>query len=384
MRILFICAKYNVNPNNPYLTNDLVNEFRRKGNFVQVFCLGDVDSSSDARNPSDILLPYSNKVQILKFILLWPIGIYQFFKKVNKDGSDLIFATSPLSTITPIVLLALTLKVKKRICFIADIFPNHQIEIKHINRNVARIFKVFEKYIIRKFDIVLGMSNANIEVIKSYYQIDLSKTQLDVLKLWGVNLKIATKAYEQVHITKNKINMVFGGQLVRGRNIVFLLDFIKALQERELKIHLTIFSEGDYFEELKQQYSKNSDIVSFKNKLSRSEYLSQISSFDVGAIVTDPRVTTPTFPSKILDYINSGLRCFCVIEDASDIDVEIDYPDFLFTNRFDMGSDSIEKAVAFFNKILLQNPEKIDPIKFAQFTPEVAVMKIDSLINNRI
>jgi hypothetical protein len=66
-----------------------------------------------------------------------------------------------------------------------------------------------------------------------------------------------------------------------------------------------------------------------------------LSYYDVGVIITDPRVKLPTFPSKIIDYINCGIPSLCLIEKYSDIQGVISDSKFLHVNHFDFNDNSI-------------------------------------------
>ncbi len=353
-----------MDPKDPYLTNELLNEFIENGYSATVFAIGDITGSSQNikldTESKEYLFPTSGNKKYLKYFFSWPKIFIAALKEIRKKKEyDICIVYAPLSLLFPITLMLNIFKIKKRVCIIFDIFPIHQIQIGAINKHLGNIFRLIEKRLLSKFNLISGMSPENVKHIKNYYKINDKKIVYKTIHLWGVkDNPIVAKPV----LNSNEIRVVFGGQIIQGRSVDQLIDLILKIRKSGLPISLTIFSQGAGFELLKTKYSDVNNVIIFKKRLQREMYLKTISSYDVGAIITDSRVTLPTFPSKIIDYINCELPCICLIETNSDIENIIGIPSFLHVNHFDFSSDSIEDI-----SIFLKNAKNYHHTNFEDF-----------------
>ena len=81
-----------------------------------------------------------------------------------------------------------------------------------------------------------------------------------------------------------------------------------------------------------------------------------LSGYDVGIVVTDRRVTLPTFPSKILDYIQAGLASYCLVENETDLSGIAQNSNLIHLNYFDFTDQELKRSIHF-----IQNLKMLDP-----------------------
>lgn len=352
-KILFLCTKISINDKDTYLTNDLINEFVKRGYLVTVIAFGDVNVNKQSlivkNNLTIHCFPTTSNKKVFKYFFQWPKAIIHVLSKRKYFlKQDYIVAFAPLSVVAPLLLMIIN-KHAKKICILFDFFPLHQIQVEVFSQRFEYLFKRIEVYLLNKFDVVTGMSDSNVRKIKNYYKLD-KNVKVEKLYLWSSNL-LSDKA----NVIRNRsdyLDLIFGGQLIPGRDIESLIDLvIKFNIEMNFKVRLTIFSTGQYFIELKKKYSQFQQLIIFKNRIPREDYSKVLTRFDIGVIVTDPRVTFPTFPSKILDYISAGLPVLCIIEQESDIAEVINNSQIIHINNFDFNQNKIEQILSFFKYI---------------------------------
>lgn len=356
-KIIVFCKKYNQNPQDKYLTNELVEGLIQQGNKVTVMALGDIEFHEKSNTIREYLYPIKGKGMFSKYLIAWPKATLRLFIMILKgEKFDKLIAFAPLSVIFPLIFFSKFLNVKKRICVVFDIFPIHQYQIGRFGQQATAVFKKIERNLLNSFDIVTGMTKENKKQIANYYQLK-KNVQVKVLPLWGFR---PLKTYNNKTHRKS-INMIFGGQIVPGRSVDKLIKLIELLRRKNVPVTLTLFSKGEGFEKLKDEYKIFSDFIIFKDRIPREEYINVLATYDIGAIVTDPRVSMPTFPSKIIDYFNAGLPCFCMIEQKSDIGEVINNKELLLVNHFDFSDLKINEAINF----ILNVKEKTENYDFS-------------------
>ena len=357
-RVLVICPKYGTADSSPYLTNELITELRCQKFKVDVVAFGEESLKKTGDGNIDSVIGIKSSLRIFKYVFLWPSLFFVLLNiRLRKRNYDYMIQFAPLTVMLPATLISLTFPIAKRICIVFDIFPLHQVKIGVLPSFSHDILHRVECFLMKYFNCITAMGPRNQSVISSYYK--LPKTEVKVVPIWGV--KRCDDNNRKKMVQKGAIKVVFGGQVIPGRRLDKLIDFLKIIRDRNVEIELTIFSKGPYFESLKKNYNAESLWVHFLSSIPRDEYISTISLFDVGAIVTDELVPLPTFPSKIIDYISAGLHCFCMVEDQSDLEEVIGDSSFVHINHFKYDEKCVDCAVKFFMNIKSEsNTEETD------------------------
>ncbi len=340
MNILMVCTKYSLSTDSKYLTNDLAVALVNEGHSVDVICTGDVERTESATIEG--VRVWSMRAQGkggAKYASTWTRSVAQHVRVARQAGGiDLVILFGPLVTTAPHVLLTRLHKPKHVVTIVFDIFPKHQVQLGMFPVKAESLLRWAESRLLNMCDTVTGMTQSNVDYMEDYYRLPESK--LATMNVWTGKAGIAKpkEAYGSA--------IVFGGQLVAGRDIEFAIDFLGKCRSHNPDITLHIHSWGEEYDRIKEKYA-SSDWIYCKGKISRDRYVDEIAKYDAGLIVTDPNVEISTFPSKAMDYLGSGLRLLCFVEEQNDLESVIDDSNVLFTNHFDNSEPQVKKLSKF-------------------------------------
>lgn len=342
-----IFSKYMATSDNPYLTNDLVDELRLQGHKVTVVAYGDLSVVKKTEHLEEHIIKVSSSIKILKYVLLWPKLLYHLIIAFRNNGPfDQIVVQAPLAVKLPAAFFVKFASSRKKTLMIFDIFPLHHTKIRSLPPWSEKILKPLEMFLMKGFTEITAMGKGNRQFIQDYYFGGNVTVPIKIMYLWGKsNANIRPANY-----VDGPIRIVFGGQIVKGRNSVALIEFLNILRKRNLDLTLTFYSWGEEYEGMKRKYA-DYEWISFQRQVSRKDYQLLLLNFHVGAIVTDKSADMPTFPSKIIDYINFGLYCFCLVENESELYNVVGDFRRIYINSFDFSEIGIQSAISFFDSI---------------------------------
>ena len=372
IRMLFVCAKYATKAEDAYLTNDLVNEYCRQGCHVTVVALGDADLERDSEFLSERVIGISSSIKYLKYFSLWPRLAKVLLRILFADRRfDSVIVTAPLAVIWPVSALMPFFASNGKVAVIFDIFPLHQVQMGSIPVWAERLLYWIEMLLLKPFNAVTAMGPNNRKAIKEYYFGNRPGVNVKTVSLWG---KPSTSINVQCRVS-GPIRMIFGGQVIKGRRLDKLIEFLAILIGRGVDIRLSIYSQGRGFLDLKAQH-RDTSWIEFCDQVSRDRYIETLSHYHVGAIVTDEKVSLPTFPSKVIDYLQMGLYSFCLVEKQSDLYDLLDNSSRVHINSFDFSQQGIDSAVAFFTAMQLHDSSAEADTLRDLFTVEKAAQRI--------
>lgn len=350
-KILFVASKYSSFDDNSYLTNDLAKHFSKQGCDVTVVAYSDKNVTMRKQDVNENLLKISSKIKILKYLMVWPrlfVVLVRIFWKYPEFNQIIMFA--PLSVMWPAVIAIRLIRCRVKTCIIFDIYPEHQIQSGSLPRILSPMLRAVEVWLLHYFDEITGMSPANVDAIQRVYGKAVLKKRFKILPPWGVEQIIhKNDLVRPINSESHEIKIVFGGQICRGRDFGKAIYFLNLLKARGLKIKLTVFTDEMSAISLSTYIEEPYPWIEICDQLPRNEYLNALTEFDFGLIVTDPKVSLPTFPSKIVDYVAARLRCLCLIESASDFDLALPLPNIIHVNKFVFDEAALKAAEAFLN-----------------------------------
>lgn len=371
-RILFVCAKYATKAEDAYLTNDLVNEYGRQGHHVTVVALGDADLERESDLLSENVIGISSSVKYVKYFLVWPRLVKALLQVLHANRRfDAVIVTAPLAVIWPVSALMPVFDCAEKVAVIFDIFPLHQVQMGSIPAWAERVLRFFEVLLLKPFHAVTAMGPNNRKVIAEYYFGNCPGFNVKTVSLWG---KPHAACNVPCKVT-GPIRMIFGGQIIKGRRLDKLVDFLALVIGRGVEIRLSIYSQGGGFLDMKAQH-RETPWIEFHDQVSRDSYIETLSRYHVGAIVTDEKVTLPTFPSKVIDYLQAGLYSFCLVEKQSDLYDLLGNNPRVHINSFDFSQEGVDSAVNFFTAMRqLDSSAEADLLR-ELFTVEKAAERI--------
>lgn len=348
---LFVCSKYHTEKDNPYLTNDIVNEVCARGNNASIISLGSVDLETDNGLLTEKIISLSSNIKYLKYIFTWWKLYLNTRHAIRRIGIvDHVVFFAPLIVMWPAV-LALKLnssKIVKSTAVVFDLFPIHQQQIGAVPGILGGILKYVETRLLKVFDVVTAMGPRNKLAIREYYFDGKPFPEVRIVPLWLRS--DSCKKLGKLGKPNPTITCVFGGQIVKGRDTDALIEHFSSLRNFGIDLRIDFYSSGPSYAELSNKYATLS-WLSFHSQIPRKDYIEVISKYDVGLIVTDARVTLPTFPSKVLDYLAAGISVYAIVEPKSDLKTLGDMSDLIHLNFFDFSDARIFESLSFFNSL---------------------------------
>lgn len=325
MKVLIVTGHYGGPNRQPWLLDDLANEFVDSGHSVDVIVLDptrgrmlgeqstshpnisiySVGTRKDRKASFDKLLSY-----IATGFRLHTVG----FKWVKNKKYDLCITTTiaAFNWGFPgrIRRCGITLQ---NLVFLWDFFPIHHIEIGRIRSFwLATLMKFIERYAICQNDVVALMSPANKRFFHAYHP--GLKIKTIEIPPWASEKNLAMPVSQVL-----PLSVIFGGQLAKGRGVDTLLEAAALLQSADVNVKISIAGDGpDRF--LLEAYRSNLQLrnVDFVGNLPREDYRSLAGKSHVGIAVTVPGISPPSFPSKIVEYLSLGLPVIVCVEESSD------------------------------------------------------------------
>jgi hypothetical protein len=219
------------------------------------------------------------------------------------------------------------------------------VKIGSLASTIELPLKFLEKYLLAKFTEITAMGKNNKQIIEEYYSTEKLGVEVKLLNLWGRGNypnRWGKKA-------DNVVRVVFGGQIIKGRKLEVLIEFFGKLKERGILLNLDIYSKGSDFDQMKETY-EDFEWLKFKELLPRKEYFSLLLMYDFGVIVTDNKSNLPTFPSKIIDYIEAGLKVYCLVEKESELFTILGNNKSIYLNNFNFSEEEINNSSKFFTE----------------------------------
>lgn len=316
--ILFLVKSFSYDKNK-WLTDELIVEFS-KNNHCTVFCVDrkeqwETGCHSITENIDLIVFGVRNKRNPVKtFFDLFVHSRRFFWNNLSNKSFDVVIEFSVFSYFFGLSRKLLKQgKVKKSVGILWDFFPIHQVEIGKIPRFLSKVLYRTESKEVQAKDAVFLMSERNVDFFNKYFP--EYKNYKNILHVWSDEKKKVS--IEPSIVDANKLNLVYGGQIEKGRGIDHVVSVLAESPELNDTVSLYILGEGRYKKELIKKANELSNVHILPAK-DRDKYLGFITACDVGVVATVPNVSVPSFPSKVLDYIYSSKVVLAVVENSTD------------------------------------------------------------------
>lgn len=245
------------------------------------------------------IYPSVSKNVLVRIISVLSFSLSLFFYLLFKKTPKKVVVQSPPLLLSFISVFVLSLKNKKIILNISDLWPLAAIELKALKANsFSHKFSLFlERFIYKKASLILGQSNEIITHIHSLYP---NKKCFLYRNFPDHNIsKMDLKTEEN-----QPIKIFYAGLLGIAQGV---LELCQKVDLKDLNIELHLF--GDGAEKLQIEALISSQIASslfFHGMLERKELHTQLQSFDVAIVPLKTRIFG-SVPSKIFEYGSLGL-----------------------------------------------------------------------------
>lgn len=340
MKILLLCTKFLHDDGSLWLPSELSNALSESGHEVTVINLqwsggtpptNKINSNIHYLHYSAFRTAHPKSLSVASRWILSSLKPLFFLLReiIFRKNYDLLICFSPCTALYAAIPFARS--ISNNSCLLYwDFFPIHNQEISNKAPKFSLpILKFIENLLIKKFNMIGLMSEANLSFFKKYFKTD-KKNTLSIVPLWTSHLDNSSSDNESFDFLSkgqtrtHEIKFIFGGQLVEGRGIIELCHAMLEASQKNPDISLTIFGAGILLDKILDFHKNYPNTIIYGGQLTREDYLKKLKIFDVGVIATVPNVNTPTFPSKCLDYMASSLPILASVEKASDFGILIE------------------------------------------------------------
>ncbi len=341
MNILLLTLTFSVSGHTS-MYEDLLDVFVRNGHNVYVACSNDSRSSEPCgiqqwNNKTVLRINTGNitgNVNIIKKGLTTVLIDYYFKKALRKHFKnihvDLILYPTPPITLANTIAWAKKHYKARTYLMLKDIFPQNAVDLGMMREAGLKglIYKYFrrkEKFLYSISDYIGCMSPANVQYVL-WHNSEIKSDRVEVcpnclliptqdpnFKRDGIELK---KKYD---IPEEAVTFLYGGNLGKPQGIDFLIKCLRHEKENK-KVYFIIIGSGSAFGKLKAFVdSEKPANVKLLNYMPKDEYQLISDQCDVGMIFLDHRFTIPNFPSRILNYLASGIPVLAATDANTDI-----------------------------------------------------------------
>jgi glycosyltransferase involved in cell wall biosynthesis len=334
MRILLLTTKYSLQSNSPYLTDELSRALWKAGHDVEVMCVDWAGIETKARRmevepglvvniiPTVRLSHGPRRWRQAAKWLFSPIRAAWTAMRVDQQFRADVFVTfSPLTALALPVWLLTRARNRRRFMVQWDFFPDSHFQDGVLQgRLKQRVLRSLESALMRRFSAIGCMSPRNVQYLLTHC--DLRQAAQDVhLPLWSSLPSYDARPRDEVRrkfgLPDSRCVFVFGGQLISGRGIEEILEAAELTHRRGVNFSLLFIGRGPRAADIAEQRARTSADIRVLDHVPRSDYLQLLSACDVG-LVTTLKVRVPTFPSKTMDYLQTGTTILASVDSSTD------------------------------------------------------------------
>ena len=334
MRLLMVAMQFPVEPGQSYLTTELADALVVAGHEVEVLHL---DWAAALGAPTRTFFTDSG-VRVVrcapralggpsllrnasKFVLSGRHAARVAWRNFDLESFDALIAWMPAIVIAPLLPLIRRARVKHRLLFIWDFFPDHHREIGRIPGGLPfRVARWWEQRQIDRFTAIVCTLPGNEAYLRDHYRVRADQRVL-VTPVWADTAPLPpvdrAAVRRQYDLPSDAPIAVFGGQLVEGRGFDQMLGAAGAGRAAGSPLRYLFVGDGRLAPMIREQAAA-ADNVLYRPPLTRVDYLTLLGACDVGMVATVPGVTSFSIPSKTIDYLRAGLPVVAAVEHGND------------------------------------------------------------------
>lgn len=328
MRFAVLTKYFDPTEADPWLVDELVAALRHEGHHVTVLHYDVTGRSASYGEGQATAAGYVHKrmrrsgrtwmSKILAAIahignlsaLLWEVVTGRFDAVINFTMFALFF---------PVGSLVRTLRRTLYLGFVWDFYPVQQIESGIRSGGIlTRLIFFLEHAEFRMLDHAFMMTEDNYDYMREYHR---GVTQNhSITRLWRSFTDLQDRGSRHTLRTTDDQprTAVFGGQMSEGRDLHLLIECAELLGQFDSPPHILVAGDGSGREEFVRTISERGfRTISWVGRLPVAEYRRLLLTADVGIVTLDARVSSPSFPSKTLDYMAAGLPIVASVQTTS-------------------------------------------------------------------
>ena len=243
------------------------------------------------------IYPSVSKNIVVRILSVLSFSMCLFFYLLFKKTPKKVIVQSPPLLLSFISVFVLSLKNKKIILNVSDLWPLAAIELKALKINsFSHKFSLFlERFIYKKATVIIGQSNEIITHIKSIFpdkKCYLYRNFPDH-KIQNFELQL---------IENQPIKIFYAGLLGIAQGVLELCEKINLRFFQDDKIELHIFGDGAEKSQIKALLSsEKGKNIFFHSMMERNDLHEKLKSFDIAIVPLKVRIYG-SVPSKIFEY----------------------------------------------------------------------------------
>lgn len=244
------------------------------------------------------IYPSVSKNVLVRLISVLSFSLCLFFYLMFKRTPSRVLVQSPPLLLSFISVLVLSLKRKKIILNVSDLWPLAAIELNALKKDsLSHKFSLFmERFIYKKATLVLGQSNEIITHIHSLFPEKKCFLYRNFPDRKVVEMELET-------IENQPIKLFYAGLLGIAQGV---LELCQKIDLEGLNIELHIFGEGAEKKSLEALISsKKKQKIFFHGMMERKELHEKLKTFDIAIVPLKLRIYG-SVPSKIFEYGSLG------------------------------------------------------------------------------
>ena len=244
------------------------------------------------------IFPSVSKNVLVRIISILSFSLSLFFYLVFRKTPKTVVVQSPPLLLSFISIFVLSMKNKKIILNISDLWPLAAIELNVLKKNsLSHKFSLFlERFIYREATLILGQSNEIISHIHSIFP----KKECFLYRNFPDH-KIA--AMELITEKNQPVKIFYAGLLGIAQGV---FELSQKIDFKDLTIELHIFGDGAEKMQIEALISfEKKQQIFFHGMLDRKELHERLKSFDIAIVPLKTRIYG-SVPSKIFEYGSLG------------------------------------------------------------------------------
>lgn len=235
---------------------------------------------------------------LLSFWAWW--FLRRYFKS---HPQDLIVYYSPSIFWGPLVSKLKKLWGARSYLVLRDFFPQWVLDNGMLSESspITAYFRFFERISYKAADTIGIQSPKNLEVFK---EMAGDNWPLDLLYNWASDTPAGkTGDYKSKLGLEDKVVFFYGGNIGHAQDMMNIVRLAQAMTEHK-QAHFVLVGSGDEVGLVQEAIDKGLVVnLTLLPSVSQSEYVSMLTSFDVGLFSLHPSHTAHNFPGKLLGYM---------------------------------------------------------------------------------
>jgi glycosyltransferase involved in cell wall biosynthesis len=248
------------------------------------------------------IYPSVSKNILVRIISVLSFSAMLFFYLLFKKTPKKVIVQSPPLLLSFISVFVLSLKNKKIILNISDLWPMAAIELNALKKDsFSHKFSLFlERYIYKKATLILGQSN---EIITHVHTLFSDKKCYLYRNFPDHNVSVIELSRSLGTEENQPIKIFYAGLLGIAQGV---FELCQKIDLKGLNVELHIFGDGAEKTQLEALISSEKEQrLFFHGMLDRTELHQQLKSFDVAIVPLKTRIYG-SVPSKIFEYGSLG------------------------------------------------------------------------------